>query len=604
MISIPALNGLAALWTATLAPALWQSTLVALLLLGAVRLGRRWPAPLRHGLLLLALLKFAVPPAVTSPTALLHLLPKPIAVQAGRAGVQPTLQRPPAAVFLSGARHEAPAGRTGVTPSRPPQPSGRAWMLGAYLLGTIVCLAWIVTQEMRLRGLPPRCKTITAGALHDLLVDLSQRLGLRRRPRLLISEPGTAPIAFGVFHPTVILPANLVRGLSSAQLRVVLGHELAHHKRGDLWLDRIQVCIAALWWFDPFYWWVSRQLRSTREDCCDDLVLVRLLTSGRTYCETLLRAAHLGLRRTPAGVTLACAFEAHPLGRRMSRVMHRGFRPAAAISPVHGTLLLGLGLLLLPGAATKGAEPRASTESRVSAPPDSLPSPRPPADAGDREGVRSDLGSRDPMQRALAATRLGERHDVEAIPQLIELLADETPIPHAPDWNGPTDWTPARTQWLHPSPGEAAAIALAAMSQDAAPALIGALAHPRPAARRNAAWALGELHHPRLPGLPEVPPLLRALGDSDATVRAAAAWGLGETKDRRATSPLIAALHDRDPEVRRQVARALGELADAKAADALLDALGDPDAGVSRTSAWALDEIRDRIGDLERRRGY
>src|SRR5262245_43500007 len=112
MISIPALNGLAALWTASLAPALWQSTWMALLLLGAVRIGRRWPAPLRHGLLLLALLKFAVPPAVTSPTALLHLLPKPMAVQAGHAAVEPAPQGPPSAVSPSSARHEAPAGQS------------------------------------------------------------------------------------------------------------------------------------------------------------------------------------------------------------------------------------------------------------------------------------------------------------------------------------------------------------------------------------------------------------------------------------------------------------------------------------------------------------
>jgi HEAT repeat protein len=189
-----------------------------------------------------------------------------------------------------------------------------------------------------------------------------------------------------------------------------------------------------------------------------------------------------------------------------------------------------------------------------------------------------------------------------AIPGLIALLGDDSPIPTAPPWKG-RDWTPARLTWLEPSPGESAAISLASMSTDAVWALIDALRAPHPSARRNATWALGELHSPRAPGLPEVAPLLIALADEAAPVRAGAAWALGETKDRRATMPLCTALQDRDPAVRHHAARALGELADARGVDPLLAALDDPSPEVQQSAAWALEEIADRIGDAVRQHG-
>jgi len=220
------------------------------------------------------------------------------------------------------------------------------------------------------------------------------------------------------------------------------------------------------------------------------------------------------------------------------------------------------------------------------------------------EGWVRALASSDPGQRALAASQLGRQHVVDAIPYLVALLSDAAPIARAPQWTGESGWSPALESWMQPSPGEAAAISLASMSQVAAMPLIEALGLPDATARRNAAWALGELHNPRLPGLPEVPPLLRALRDPEDHVRGAAAWSLGETKDRRATQPLVSALHDRNPEVRRQAAHALGEIADPSSTDALLEALKDSNGQVRETSSWALREIQDKIEDTAHRFGY
>jgi len=63
-------------WEHTL-HATWQATLTTALLLGVAALGRKWPAPWRYGLLLLALFKFAFPPFLSVPSgAFSHLGPR------------------------------------------------------------------------------------------------------------------------------------------------------------------------------------------------------------------------------------------------------------------------------------------------------------------------------------------------------------------------------------------------------------------------------------------------------------------------------------------------------------------------------------------------
>jgi hypothetical protein len=144
-------------------------------------------------------------------------------------------------------------------------------------------------------------------------------------------------------------------------------------------------------------------------------------------------------------------------------------------------------------------------------------------------------------------------------------------------------------------------------------------------ARRNAAWAIGELTG-MIPGqrAAAVPQLINLLRDTDAWVRMAAARAIGEVRDRRASDTLIVTLSDADwrvrrlaawalnemkdrravaalcrlllsdsrAEVRQAAAEALGEIASAEALPSLEQALNDPEAGVRAKAGWAIDEIR------------
>jgi HEAT repeat protein len=145
----------------------------------------------------------------------------------------------------------------------------------------------------------------------------------------------------------------------------------------------------------------------------------------------------------------------------------------------------------------------------------------------------------------------------------------------------------------HPSPGEEAALGLASMSGAAYPALVESLMSGNPVVRRNAAWAIGELHDGgKVDRSSAVPVLVQMVGsDSDARARRAAAFALSEIKERSTSRVLITALSDDNPKVRVMAANALGEMKAADAVDALQHAAQDPDKEVRQMAGWALNEI-------------
>jgi HEAT repeat protein/beta-lactamase regulating signal transducer with metallopeptidase domain len=205
------------------------------------------------------------------------------------------------------------------------------------------------------------------------------------------------------------------------------------------------------------------------------------------------------------------------------------------------------------------------------------------------------LNSPNPAQRAAAACSLGKAGAVEAIPALIRLLGDDTPIQPFRCWDSGR-WSPAREALKQASPGEQAAIALASLGQAAVEPLIVALSIGERSVRRNAAWAIGEIRGGRSADRSAaIDPLIAALGDEDVWIRLAAAASLGEMRPRRATEALLARLSDSEWSVRRTVAWALGEMKTRAGVESLTALLINDEAeGVRRMAAWALGEIRDR----------
>ena len=207
--------------------------------------------------------------------------------------------------------------------------------------------------------------------------------------------------------------------------------------------------------------------------------------------------------------------------------------------------------------------------------------------------VASQRESTSAQERAQAACDAGRKRDVEAIPLLVAMLGDDRQVEPIACYTS-DNWSPALDTFKRPSPGEQAALALASLGRNALGPLMDQLDNSNAVARRNAAWAIGELTN-MIPGerAAAVPQLITLLRDTDPWVRMAAARAIGEVRDRRASETLIVTLSDADWRVRRLAAWALNEMKEQRAVMALCNLLlADARAEVRSAAAEALGEIR------------
>jgi HEAT repeat protein len=242
------------------------------------------------------------------------------------------------------------------------------------------------------------------------------------------------------------------------------------------------------------------------------------------------------------------------------------------------------------------------------------------------------LSSPDPIKRAKAACALGamEARAVAAIPRLVALLSDGTPIPTQ---NGcgnaepfeDESWEPDIAEIHEPSPGEAATHALMAIGEPGVQALQRALlANEFWRARKNAAWGLahrGDAIDELIAALKDeawqvrtqaayalfqrggdedrvINALITASRDEVKQVRTQAAFALGHKSSGRVdvVAPLLAALKDEQAEVRMAATGGLWHCAESRDFAPLFAALKDPHAGVRKSVANTLGN---RAGDEE-----
>lgn len=377
---IDVLNGAAALWWPYAFHAAWQAALVGVIMLAAVRALRRRSAPLRYGLLLVALAKFAIPPMLALPVGVFFWMPEPARIQApaledteavpagsesGPANVaraqSPELavpQRAGIGTAVQGAAdtHVGESGRQ-APPVRSARLTLRAWLMALHIAGAIMMGGWMLWSLAMLRKTLASCRPAWEGPVRDAAARASEALGLRGDVEVFLAPGDAAPMAVGLFRPAAVLPESMAEKLDPAGLEVVLAHELAHLRRRDPWVLVLENVLLTLWWFNPVVWMLVKSLRRTREDCCDDLVLSLRLADEHTYCRSLINAASTVARPGWSPAILGFADRMHPLGRRLTRLMDTTLRKPHRLSLAGIAVLAMLAIAALPGLRTASAGP-------------------------------------------------------------------------------------------------------------------------------------------------------------------------------------------------------------------------------------------------------
>ncbi len=227
------------------------------------------------------------------------------------------------------------------------------WAVASWLTGAWVSLLRALRGTMGAGRLQRRCRDLADPHVLALVEQLRTRLGVTRRVRFLVSDEIGVPSMLGVLYPAVLLPASLLTGVPLEQIRAILAHELAHVRRWDYLANLGQMLVEALLFFNPFVWWISRQMRLEREACCDQ-VAARECQSPACYVEALVAVIERGrLVATAATSPMLAASGPEARGgnalERARRLLVPGYQPAFRIHWFSLTAILMLSVSALSG---------------------------------------------------------------------------------------------------------------------------------------------------------------------------------------------------------------------------------------------------------------
>jgi BlaR1 peptidase M56 len=166
------------------------------------------------------------------------------------------------------------------------------------------------------------------------------RLRMKRFVRLRISETAASPFVCGLWHPVIVLPAGLLRGMGDTELCALLGHEMAHVRSHDLpW------CVAWRWmqavfWFHPPVWKIpAAHLLACEQEA--DRRAAALWESSDRYAQSLAQLI-LQVNRLPAVETALTLNASSQIARRLMYLKRAAAGPWKWFHSLGATALTGI----------------------------------------------------------------------------------------------------------------------------------------------------------------------------------------------------------------------------------------------------------------------
>jgi len=332
-----------------------SALLVVVLFVVDLLLRKRVRAVFRYCVWLLVLVKLVLPPTLSLPTGVGYWagdhLPSALNVSS-RPFDAPGLERSGA----SGERfHGRPSddlakGNPLVAATNTPVTAltWQAILFALWLVGVLTFLALLFQRARFVRALIAASNPAKE-KFAELLEECRRQIGVRSKTTLRISDTIPSPAVCGFFRPTIVIPAALVDKLSPEGLRAILIHELAHIKRGDLWVNSIQTFLQIVYFYNPFVWFANSVIRKVCEEAVDESVLVTLGGRAQDYSNTLIDIGEMVFWKADLGLRLIGVAESRKaLQWRIRHMLNRPIPKSSKLSVLGTAALIVVAATLLP----------------------------------------------------------------------------------------------------------------------------------------------------------------------------------------------------------------------------------------------------------------
>jgi beta-lactamase regulating signal transducer with metallopeptidase domain len=176
----------------------------------------------------------------------------------------------------------------------------------------VLIFLWFIGFLAATLRLAMAAKGISKWRKQSLLVDRVNGIEIR----CLLGLKG--PVAAGVIKPVIFVPGGW-SGWSDATRRIVLEHEMSHHRRHDPLWRWIAEIACAIYFYNPLVLWMARRLTLQCELACDAMVLKNGV-SPSAYARLLCDFAE---DKIPCGPMLAMSASSS-LEMRVGRLVRPG----------------------------------------------------------------------------------------------------------------------------------------------------------------------------------------------------------------------------------------------------------------------------------------
>ena len=292
------------------------------------------------------------------------------------------------------------------------------WVVSAWLAGSVALGAVQARRILRFRRRLRDAEQAPAW-LVDEAARVGRRLGVRVPEVRIIPGLGT-PLLWCLGRPVLLVPDDLLATLDRGRWPAILAHELAHLRRLDPWVRRLELVAGLVWWWNPLYRLTRSRLDFEAELACDAWVLWALPDDRLAYAESLLQ---IGSIPSPAAIpmpALGVAGAARSFERRLTMILSDRVACRVPASGFLGAAILAL--LALPSWTL--ADPILPAPEPAPASGPILDEPAGPAEIADRDDDDDDDKDKDKDDDAQRARKKAAEDRAKAAADRAKAAAD------------------------------------------------------------------------------------------------------------------------------------------------------------------------------------
>ena len=177
----------------------------------------------------------------------------------------------------------------------------------------------IIAYNGAVRSIKKSSSIIQNSQIFEIYKSICGEMNISRPPALAQNKQIASPMLVGAIRPVIVLP-NM--DLNDAEIRYIFRHELTHYKRRDIvykWAMQFTLC---LHWFNPFVYWINREVNRNCELSCDEAVIKQLDEKSKyAYGDMLLDTISMNKKQKNPVVSITLNEDTKLIKERLSAIM-------------------------------------------------------------------------------------------------------------------------------------------------------------------------------------------------------------------------------------------------------------------------------------------